>query len=204
MSKKPRSNLLSVDFIALHPDSGRLDNTESEKLIFEIGRIAVAWNDLMLSAGWLFAAVHNLGRPTQRPARSSKFPGQREMAIWTSVRVDRDQLAMLAAAVHGAKQHLTTKQLADIGDLIKKATALADRRNDVLHTPFLPHSASGLKPVTMFGHSRAKKVLPKNQIDTQISQIREWSDLMFRYSDFARRVMLALGDESATWPRRPS
>jgi hypothetical protein len=173
-----------------------LDAAIKEKMepyVAALGRVAHSWNRLQEDLGQLFATVTGLMDGCG-------------LAIWHSTPNDRAQRDMLRAAIEfSTHPRLTTvlpKAKDDIKWLLKKANAVADKRNTAIHAPMtvtIDKSEIVLFPIVFHGNPRAKKLVGKD-ILAEFEWYEKSADTLIL---FARNVRAAIENDDAPWPNRP-
>jgi hypothetical protein len=91
--------------------------------VIALGELVIAWNSLQENLADLFWVITGVSN------------GAIPLAIWHSTNNDRAQRQMLRAAVEAAFAK-EKKIKDDILWLVDRANALADQRNDAIHSPF--------------------------------------------------------------------
>jgi len=169
-----------------------------------VGSVARSWNRLQEYLGHLFSVVTGL-LPTTA------------FSIWYSTDNDRAQRNMLRAVilandiseVHPRFPNATS----DLLWLIDRANALADSRNDAIHTPcdlvideLGRTDVSALTTAFFYGHPRAKKLANKD-----VLQEFDWCEQSaITLAKFARDMAIILNEyrkdarRRFAWPNRPS
>lgn len=164
-----------------------------------IGAMSIEWNDMCEAFGLLFSRILYPHQPFSRTA----------LAIWHSVINDRTQRDMLKAAaqLRTEEANRTFPRFGkDVEWVLKKANALADHRNNVVHAPLTFELDANLQAKTMkaadfFGHPRAIRL-------EGIDLVKEY-DKMTSYAErlklFARGIdaAMAFGLAVHPWPNRP-
>jgi hypothetical protein len=168
-----------------------------------VGKVVHSWNYLQEYLGHLFSVVTGL-------------PPVTAFAIWYSTDNDRAQRNMLQAVVLSNDLSKWNprfpKATSDTLWLINRADALADQRNDAIHTPCDPviddagrFDVTALTTAFFYGHPRAKKL-----IDRDILQEFDWCARSANIlANFAQKVAIVLNEyrndarRRYAWPDRP-
>jgi hypothetical protein len=177
-----------------------------------VGQVALAWNSLHESLGSLFMSVMSI-------ENSGPSLGAASLNIWSSVSNDRQKRVILEAAVSvlsPEKQKELPHIKADVAWLVKRSTALEDKRNDALHSPFhmvhhyipdaeLPPRYPRHGSIVPTGFGRGAKLHAATILKGRpvLKELRLYRDYATTLSVFA----LALGRElfrpTGSWPERP-
>ena len=166
-----------------------------EPYAIELGKLTYAWNRLheqMARLFWTVSGVKNGAVP---------------FAIWYSTSSDRAQRAMLRAATK-ASDWISHDNKAiicrDIEWALARADALADKRNDALHSPYVVSvSAGGAKVMAadFSGHPRAMKLVGKDLLQ----EFRWYRDSAESLAAFISAIdtHLSFPTMMPDWPERP-
>jgi hypothetical protein len=167
--------------------------THFEAYALAVGRVAHAWNYLQEALGQLFVLVVDGNRSAT-------------LAVWYSTDSDRTQRNMLRAALVASGGDNRWAKLPsarrDLLWLIDRANALADQRNNAIHTPAsLSTDADGSMMTASHnaffsGHPRARRLWGKKLI-TEFEYCEKYAEALY---DFARKAETALGFEQCPWP----
>ncbi len=147
----------------LNPD---YETPEFRPYVLAFGHVALAWNGWHDALALLFKAV--CGDLSSRMLTN----------IWNSIKSDRAQRDMLAAAISGVYYTdlegagRVDKDAARIsGDvlwMLSKGDSLEDLRNDILHSSLIMKSGANgqllIEPNSYIGHRRAIKLNSKNEL----------------------------------------
>jgi hypothetical protein len=132
-----------------------------------LGRVALSWNDLLVSLSGLFASIF----ATNFKIQNQLIPN----TIWHNISSDRDQIRILEAlASSRAFGIVVPKELRNqIQWVAKRAQILLDVRNDLLHSPFV--SSDGFVTALHLGsHRRALKYDPNADQSNDVLDDCEW------------------------------
>lgn len=174
-----------------------------------VGKVVRAWNHLQERLGQLFGVI--LGSDYSITS-----------AVWYSSDSDRTQQSMLRAAIEGMHPDRwpeRPKAKEDLRWLVKEAKALADYRNNAIHTPVAvwvggapsndpdiefqrptgARVALEIGPVAFRGHPRAQRMVGKRLLD-EFDWCEQWA---LALSDFAQHAQFALWGGQFPWPDRP-
>jgi hypothetical protein len=165
--------------------------------VVALGQLTLAWNELHESLALLFCTVMGGGYVNQF------------LAVWHAVNSDRNQRAILKAAVESDvnRPDLDARHknlVEDIRWLCGQANTLEDLRNDALHSPLWGFQRKMdevvVMPIVGLGHVRAKKLWDKNNLLGDFRWCRDMARLLTAY---ARSLDRALTDCKQSWPDRP-
>jgi hypothetical protein len=168
-------------------------DTHFAPIATELGKLVYAWNELHEHCGELFEAVM---RPKQHGT---------SLAVWRCTESDRTQRKMLRYATEAMRWKETKRRSSvkkDIIWLLDKSDALADGRNDAIHSPFAIFTDKGgtrIVPLYFFGNPRAIKLMDKDLI----TEFKWCYARAHALSGFASRMAYALRTSHVPWPDRP-
>jgi hypothetical protein len=175
-----------------------------------IGQLALAWNDLHEKLALLFIRV--MGMST----------GDRSLAIWNSVKVDRPKREFLLASAKNCPEEQSKqfpKLVSDIEWICAKATELEDLRNNSVHAPLMLYPLSIIEmlmnkdvsrsviPNVQLSNFRAKQLSKKAETEQGLQLVEEFRwcrDCTLILRDFSAAVELAILRPNRPWPNRPS
>jgi hypothetical protein len=175
--------------------------TEAEmKAAFEayalaVGKVAYAWNFLHERLARLFIIASGAERHIA-------------LAIWYSTDSDRTQQGMLRAAIEAGGDRWPERPKAkdDLLWLINEANALADQRNNAVHTPaslYAGAPTSGdpaeMGSAFMQGHPRARRLMGKRLIE-EFEWCERWAETL---SFYAEKCQSSLIFAQYPWPDKP-
>jgi hypothetical protein len=162
------------------------------------GKVGFAWNYLHETLVLVFASVVGEGNLSRSLA----------VAVWYSSDSDRTQQNMLKAAIEASpidRWPERPKARDDLLWLLAEARALADHRNNAIHTPAIlfigggPNGEAEMGPAFIRGHPRARRLIGKRLLE-EFAWYEDWAETISR---FAGRVELALTSAERPWPDRP-
>ncbi len=175
-------------------------------LVVDIGLLVVSWSRLQETLARLFWFVTGIEN------------GAIPLAIWHSTKSDRAQREMLREAAEVAFVSTLLKRAKlptaasnkraneDIVWLVNKANSLADKRNDVMHTPYLvaliepKNQDNQLIPEATYGNPRALKLKGKD-LRKEFIWYRGHADELCRFAyDLGTCIRWP---DSVPWPDRP-
>jgi hypothetical protein len=162
-----------------------------DRYAVELGYLAINWNNLHEHLAQIFEASFPSTKKNDRLA----------LAVWHSVNSDLAQRKMLRAIADRA-QHLGVASKEEIIWLLNKADSFADRRNDAIHSPFIPANATtywALVPDMMSFSPRARKLNNKDLL----KEFKWYADSVRTLSAHAYRIARSL-ETAKPLPERPS
>ncbi len=158
----------------------------------EIGHVTMAWSHLHEQLAVLFCNVTGLNEAVG-------------LAIWHSQPSDRNQRAMLLAAIKktNAPPLPHDRAKADLEWLLSRVDAAANTRNDSIHVPTavtITSSGARVAAFAMHGNPRAQKT----RDDDQLKVLGHLKRTLHALYQFARELANALDPEiPQPWPKRP-
>lgn len=174
--------------MAQNLDHRDFHNPAFDDIARELGRVTLAWSDLHVSLGGLFATILRI------PNRMT--PG----AIWDAIKVDRTQRDILnSLSQTKALGHcLPVEARNDIKFLTSELNTLQEYRNNLIHSPYL---LSGKDVVVYHGgtHVRALSLESRDLIKECASIYA--SIIVFR--NYVVELEEAIQGRQTTWPQRP-
>lgn len=162
-------------------------------LATEIGLVACYWNNLHARLSLIYA---NLLAPGKIVTAEQIGP----LASWNTLESDRSQREMLRAVAAAALK--ADKRAKDSIDwIINKANELSDKRNDLVHSPYILTLRGGelsVTPNVFFEHRRAKKLGPNPQ-----QQAKDCAYSISVLISYASDVDACMKFPELPWPQRP-
>jgi len=156
----------------------------------EMGHANIAWNRLQENLGNLFGVL--LGSKHKEVAAS----------IWYATTNDR-LVRDILAAVAQTKLRRRKELLEDVEWLLARTDAIAEDRNNVIHSPLILARLLGPSlfalPDYFSGHKRAKKLKNKDLID----EYKELGERATKLCEFANALVQHIHKSSLPCPERP-
>jgi hypothetical protein len=168
-----------------------------DQLATEIGQLALEWNYLHELLSFVFGMC------------VTGTVGGACAAIWHSTANDRAQREMLRAVARqpGTKRDKFLEPYRDdVLWLLKEMDALADQRNNAIHSPFMIHIGNdgqeSYRPMEFLGNRRAKRLNEKPDILAEIAWCKERATVL---GDFVAQMMNCMtnGGPPPARPRLP-
>jgi hypothetical protein len=159
-----------------------------------LGQFALAWNDLLHYMSTLFS-IATLERAPQAGDAVNYVPTY----IWHAIKSDRSQRDMLLAAIQHSKLSVGNRLAEDGKWLCDRINSLEDRRNDILHSPFILVN-SRVVPNTFGKNPRAQKLASAENL---LEEVKSAGNTAVGLADFSSRLVTSLLNPRAPWPERP-
>jgi len=172
----------------------RYSKPEFAPYAMALGQFAFAWNDLLHYMSTLFSVV-TLERAPQVGDAVNHVPTH----IWHAIKSDRSQRDMLLAAIQHSKLSVDNNLAEDGKWLCDRVASLEDRRNDILHSPFILVQ-SQVVPNTFWKNPRAQKLAKAENL---LEEIRSAGNTAVGLADFSSRLVTSLLNSRTPWPERP-